>query len=467
MLNFNFCVRIFVVIVPLLVQNGDTSNLPRQALPPMGREMRAEFLHAADYTPLNHGAYGTFPRRVQTALRQVQERIESNADLWIRIDARIEMDKVRAQIASLLKADASDIVVVPNTTSGMNAILRSMIWQRGDKIMHFSTVYGAMKSLIQYVCDTSNGTVTSIEMPVTYPITNAALMAQFEAFVTANHNPASGSRIRLALFDHVTSVPHVINLIQAFTSYLKERGILTLIDGAHAVGQVEIDLATVKPDYYITNAHKWFYAARSGALLYVDKVRQATIHPAIISSNYDKNGGRFQDEFFWTGTIDYSPYITIPAALAFRAELGGEAVIRNYTHALAKEGGAYLAGRFRTRILQEDEQMGSCVDVQLPIQVYDHPLIVPGWFDEELIKKRNLFTGVYQHGGAWWIRVSTQIYNSIEDFHRAGDVFTEICDELNAHTGSSGGSAGKAGWIVHGGAATWGYLKWKANNGDL
>lgn len=86
---------------------------------------------------------------MQTALRQVQERIESNADLWIRIDARIEMDKVRAQIASLLKADASDIVVVPNTTSGMNAILRSMIWQRGDKIMHFSTVYGAMKSLIQ------------------------------------------------------------------------------------------------------------------------------------------------------------------------------------------------------------------------------------------------------------------------------------------------------------------------------
>lgn len=148
--------------------------------------------------------------------------------------------------------------------------------------------------LNRYVCDTSNGTVTSIEMPVTYPITNAALMAQFEAFVTANHNPASGSRIRLALFDHVTSVPHVINLIQAFTSYLKERGILTLIDGAHAVGQVEIDLATVKPDYYITNAHKWFYAARSGALLYVDKVRQATIHPAIISSNYDKNGGRFQ-----------------------------------------------------------------------------------------------------------------------------------------------------------------------------
>lgn len=59
--------------------------------------------------------------------------------------------------------------------------------------------------------------------------------------------------------------------------------------------------------------------------------------------------------------------------------------------------------------------MGSCVDVQLPIQVYDHPLIVPGWFDEELIKKRNLFTGVYQHGGAWWIRVSTQVcpFNSL------------------------------------------------------
>lgn len=223
------------------------------------------------------------------------------------------------------------------------------------------------------------------------------------------------------------------------------------------MGQVPINLTSLSPDYYITNAHKWLYAARSCALLYVAKERQSGIHPAIISSNYAQNGSRFQDEFFWTGTIDYAPYMTIPAALEFREAIGGEIEIMRYTHNLAREGGAYLANLFGTRVLQEESQMGSCIDVELPIVRYDHELLVPGYWDRELFV-RKLFTGTYQHGGAWWIRVSAQIYNDMTDFVRAGQVYEEICGILNNHT-ADGSGAGTLRAEALGGVVALSYLK--------
>ncbi len=160
-----------------------------------------------------------------------------------------------------------------------------------------------MGSLIKYICDYSNGAVSALTFNVQYPISNDQIVKNFEEFLEVNHDP--DHPIRIALIDHITSSPGVIVPIERIIPLLKARNITVLIDGAHAIGQVPIDIKALAPDYYITNCHKWLYASRGCALMYVDKKHQGTIHPAHINSGYAQPSN-FQSEFYWTGKRKFS-----------------------------------------------------------------------------------------------------------------------------------------------------------------
>jgi len=241
---------------------------------------------------------GHYPKAVMAALHAYQTRAEENIDLWIKRDALAELTKSRKALAELVKASADDIVMIPNATSGMNAIFRSMVFAAGERILKFSTIYNSMGSLIQYIVDYSNGAVSSLTFNVAYPISNDNLVADFEAFLKASEDPEKP--IRIALIDHISSSPSVILPIERIIPLLKTRNIAVLIDGAHAIGHIPLNLTQLAPDYYISNCHKWLYGARGCSLMYVDKKHQSTIHPAHINSGY-KQPSDFQNEFFWTG----------------------------------------------------------------------------------------------------------------------------------------------------------------------
>jgi selenocysteine lyase/cysteine desulfurase len=170
--------------------------------------------------------------------------------------------------------------------------------------------------------------------------------------------------------------------------------------------------------------------------LFSDKRHQGSIHPAHINSGY-KQPSAWQDEFFWTGTMDYSPYLSVTAGLQFREAVGGEEAICNYTHKLARDGGAYLASQFQTEVLQEEDQMGNMVDVRLPFINPNHPILTGGWLVDTLLYRHpTMYAAIYYHNGNWWTRLSAQIYNDMSDFEAAGVIFRSICDEVNTENGT-------------------------------
>ncbi|CAL8111417.1 unnamed protein product [Orchesella dallaii] len=417
----------FIVICVHLRESNEVEELRR--LPPLGRSMRQEFFMKDDYIFLNHGSYGTYPRDVQKGLREYQERAERDPDLWFRKDLKPEHTKVREMLAEVINADAEDLVLVPNTTGGMNAIFRSLVFAAGERILHFNTVYGSMGSIIQYLVDYSNGAISKLVFNVTYPISNDVFLQQFETFLNETEDPEQP--IRIALIDHITSVPGVVIPIERIIPLLKLRNITVVIDGAHAIGQVPIDVKALDPDYYITNCHKWLYAARGSAVLYVAKKHQPFVHPGFINAGYSQPA-KLQDEFYWTGTMDFSPYMSIPAALQFRRDAGGEEMIMQYNHNLAYFGGKVLASAFKTEVLQYKNQIGSMVDVRLPVDNPDNPKLTNGWWvNEQLTKHPETFSPAYKHNGRWWVRVSAQIYNDLSDFEVCAKHFLAICNELN------------------------------------
>jgi len=252
-----------------------------------------------------------------------------------------------------------------------------------------------------------------------------------ENFLENTYNPAHP--IRIALIDHITSIPAAIVPIERIIPLLKARNITVLIDGAHAIGQIPINITALAPDYYITNCHKWLYATRGCAMMYVDKKHQAAIHPAHISSGYSQPSD-FQRKFAWTGTMDFSPYMTVPAALKFREDVGGEQAIMSYNHRLAIDGGFYMASVLGTEVIQAEDQIGNMVDVRLPINDPNAArLNTDFWIDTLLYRFPHVFAPTYKHGGKWYVRISCQIYNDLSDFETLTNVYQTICNELNGN----------------------------------
>ena len=219
---------------------------------PFGRAMRDKhFLFAPNYTPLNHGAFGTYPKSVQKRLHEVQALFSARPDTFVRYDTPRLLDQSRAAMAQFLKAPVDDIVLVPNATTAANVVLRSLKFEEGDVIVHFSTVYGAVEKTLEYLKETTP--VATVSVDVQYPINDYDLVTAFEK--TVCRAKKEGKRARIAIIDTVSSLPGVVQPWEKLVDVCRQHKILSFIDGAHSVGQVPVDMSA-QPDFFVSNLHK-------------------------------------------------------------------------------------------------------------------------------------------------------------------------------------------------------------------
>ena len=221
---------------------------------PFGHSIRKTcFNFAPSYTPLNHGAFGTYPTTVQTRLRQCQELAEARPDPFIRWDIPQALDTSRAALASFLGVPAPEIVLIQNATTGVNTVLRSLRYEKGDVIVHLSTLYGACQKTVSYICETTEAESLSVE--VHYPCKDERVIDAFKSAIRdVNNQP--GKKVCVAIFDTITSMPGVRVPWEDLCKICQEEGVLSLVDGAHGIGHIELDLKGVNPDFFVSNCHK-------------------------------------------------------------------------------------------------------------------------------------------------------------------------------------------------------------------
>ena len=218
----------------------------------MGRAMRSQFFFPPEYTPLNHGSFGTYPKPVKEALNHYQILAENRPDTFIRSTYPALLNESRSQVAALLRVPVEEVVLVQNVTIGINTVLRALVWEPGDVILYFETVYGAIEKTIEYICEMTPAQAERIEAH--YPISDQALVKLFvEKVVQVQER---GQKVKMAIFDTVSSIPGVavpwIRLVQE----CKDRGIYSMVDGAHGIGLLDLDLGKVQPDFFVSNLHK-------------------------------------------------------------------------------------------------------------------------------------------------------------------------------------------------------------------
>lgn len=384
-----------------------------------------------DVVFLNHGSFGSCPRPVLEFQQQIRARLERQPVQFFVRDLEGLLDSARAVLAEFVGADADDLVFVPNATAGVNTVLRSLRFERGDELMVTDHEYNACRNALDFASAQWGARVTVVAVP--FPLASAD---DIVAAVMERVTP----RTRLALLDHVTSQTGLVMPIQRLAEKLAERGVETLVDGAHAPGMMPLRLREIGAAYYTGNCHKWLCAPKGAGFLVVRRDRQALIRPLAISHGANSTRterSRFQIEFGWTGTCDPSAWLSVPESLRWVGSLlpGGWPEVMQRNRALALAGRKVLCDALSIALPCPEELIGSLASIPIADAADDGTPASPLYADP-LQDKLRLRHRIEVPIIPWpvppkrLLRISAQLYNSLPQYRLLAEALKSEMKEL-------------------------------------
>lgn len=362
---------------------------------------------------LNHGSFGACPKPVFAAYQAWQRRLEEQPVLFLGREFVGLQQSARLKLGSYLGVDAADLVYIPNATYGVNIIAHSLAISPGDEILTSDHEYGACDNTWEFICRKTGGKY--IHQPVGLPV------ASTETFVEQFWRGVTG-RTKLIFLSQISSPTAQRLPVEAICQRAHQAGILTFIDGAHAPGQIPLNLETIGADFYTGNAHKWMLSPKGAAFLYIRRENQPLVEPLVVSWGYSADemtttGSRFIDLLQWTGTHDPSAALTVPDAIEFMQENNWDDVIRDCSALLhqALRRLQELTGLPSAYALSEQPGFQPCT---LPPQLAIAPL--PQSADIVTLKARlydefHIEIPLIEWNGHKFMRISVQAYNSEDD----------------------------------------------------
>ncbi|KAI5776334.1 pyridoxal phosphate-dependent transferase [Geopyxis carbonaria] len=289
--------------------------------------------HRADIVYMDHGAFGGVPATVMAAQTAIRRRIEEDPHNFFERSFPAELQRSKEALARFLRCDVAGLVLVPGATHAMNIVIHSQRFQPGDEIVTTDHAYSSVKMALDTVAARDGAIVRVATVP--FP-------SKGDDEVVAAIEAQLSPRTKFAVIDHLPSRSALIFPIARIVSNLEARGIEVLVDGAHAPGMIELDVAAINAPYYVANCHKWMCSPRGIGFIHVRADRHTQLRPLVVArSPHMVNRGAFsplQHAFDWLGTTDPSAYLSIPAVIEFLETLmpGGypELVKRNHDIAI-------------------------------------------------------------------------------------------------------------------------------------
>ena len=404
--------------------NPERAAAPAEARVPtprshsFGHAMLAHWALDPAVTYLNHGTVGATPRRVLEAQQRLRDEMERQPsqfllreltaiDMGARNPAPPRMRAAAERVGEFLGVRGTDLVFVDNATTGMNAVLHSLVLKPGDEILITSHGYGAVANAASFVARERGATVKRVELSY-----RPSDPSEIPPAIAA----AIGERTRVVVVDHVTSETALLLPIQEIAARCRAKGVPVLVDGAHAPGAIALDIPSLGVDWYVANLHKWAWVPRSSGILWAPPARQAGLHPTVISWGLDQG---FTSEFDLVGTRDATMHLAAPAAIDLMRELGVEAV-REHNHTLAWSAARMLAARWGTTLGVPESMIATMVTVPLPERMGATRDDAARLRDALLFEDR-IEIQLHAAQGRLWVRISAQIYNQMSDYERLAE----------------------------------------------
>lgn len=376
-------------------------------------DLRSLFLLADGITYLNHGSFGACPQEVFDCYQGFQRKLESQPAQFLGRQINGLMADSRQALACFLNVREDEVVYFTNPTTAINMVVRNLDLEPGAEILSTNHEYGAMNRTWRYIARKMGAKFINRPIPITVS-DPAQVVEEFWQGVTPH--------TRIIFISHITSPTALVFPIQEICRRASQAGILTIIDGAHAPGQLPLDLGDLGANIYTGALHKWLCAPKGAAFLYVDREHQALFDPLVVSWGYQSeapSGSQFIDYHEWQGTRDMSAFLSVPAAINFQ-EKHDWTLRRGHLHQLAAnarkrlvqlEGFSALSLDPGTADVGEYRWFAQMVALQLP--ECDVRVIQQLLFDQYQIE-----IPVFRWEGLPIMRISIQAYNTPRDVDR-------------------------------------------------
>ncbi len=370
-----------------------------------------------EITFLNHGSFGACPTAILERQNEMRRELEANPMDFLHRTLEPRLDAARQRLADFIGCKFENLAFVPNATSGVNAVLQSISLNQTDEVIATNHEYNACRNALNFVARQRGFKVVEVQIP--YPVhrIEEAVNPILEAITP---------RTRLLLLDHITSATGFIMPVEPIIQEFNNRGIDTLIDGAHAPGMVKLQLEKLGATYYTGNCHKWICSPKGSALLYVRPDKIESIRPPIISHGYNtlrSDRSKFLIQFGWTGTLCPTPWLCIPETLDYLGQEipGNWPAIMERNHRLALQGRDIICRALNVSPPCPDEFHGSMVTIPIPPDPKGRPPVLPRFealLQNELWVQHKIEVPIF-----FWpdlknrhLRISAQLYNSVEDY---------------------------------------------------
>ena len=385
--------------------------------------MRELFLLSDDMIFLNHGSFGACPKPVFKAYQDWQLKLERQPVEFIdqSRDFIINMKRVRIKLAEELGARPDDLVGVTNATEGLNIVAQSLKFEPGDEILTSDHEYGALEKTWELVSNRTGAKVIEVEIPL--PLVSEPAFSKVII-------DAMTERTKVLFLSHGTSPTALVFPIKRVVDEARARGIITVIDGAHVPGLIDLNLNDLDADFYAGNCHKWMMAPKGSAFLWARRDVQTMLEPLVISHGWiPQSGGpeqkgpfgnsRFIDCFEVRGTRDPAAWLSIPAALEFMKQHNWGKFAK-HSDLLARKT-AETISRLTGIPLFSSPNYCAPQMVAIPLPECDVEDL-----KRQLYETFSIEVPVFRWKGHCILRISIQAYNTKEDVTRLIEALTKI-----------------------------------------
>jgi len=386
----------------------------------LGEDIRKEFFLDESILFVNHGSYGAVPKRIFQKRQDFQLQIEQCPDKWFRGDLKTLYDENIAALSEFVGADPKNIAFVTNTTTGVNTVLKNLLLEPEDILLLNSHTYGACSKAVDCTVKRAGSDIMSID--IILPIRSDEQLVEQLVEVCKRH-----AGIRLVIIDHISSPSAIVFPVEKMIRELHKLGVLVLVDGAHAPGQLHLNLEKLGADFYTGNLHKWCFAPRGSAFLWVNSKHRDSVQPLVTSHNYQKD---FTEQFFFQGSMDHSSYLCTKDCVQFIRDCGGMKGIEEYTESLLDWAQQMLCHALGTSILAIPPSL------QAP---YMRVLRLPdlkGFSTsseesahavmDQIKREHKCIAAITCFSGHLWLRISASVYNTREHYIALKDILLQM-----------------------------------------
>jgi len=291
--------------------------------------VRAQFLMPTDLGVMNAANLCPSPAPVIEALVAATRDMDRDPSFPNRVKMGDGKEATRKLLAEFLRVTPEEIILARNTSEASNLVSSGVDLKPGDEVLLFSDNHPSNLDAWKIKARRFGFTVKIVDQVSPHPGDEYYL----EAFTRQMTD-----RTKILGFTHLTSTVGDLFPAKELCRRARERGVLTLVDGAQSLGLMEVDLADMQPDFYASSGHKWPCGPKEVGVLYVNKSAQPRIWPSIVSAYAGAVGLSKTFESF--GQRDEPAIMAFGEALRFQARVGRAAI-----HARARElGQALIAG---------------------------------------------------------------------------------------------------------------------------